>query len=230
MDIVELKEKLSEIKQMEYIETLRRGDTGIGLTLETLLEVKENNLRTPDLGNIEIKSHRKRVSTPITMFTFNRGAWKIKQKEVIEQYGYIDYEKDRPALYCTLGSKPNNQDLYMKVEEETIRLYHVSDTLVAEWPGEALINAFREKFPALVMVLADTRINSNKREEFWFNEAYFLTDPDQDNLLELIKREIVIIDVRMHLPKNRPVRNHGTGFRMSARFLDQCFGSRERII
>ena len=48
MDIVELKEKLSEIKQMEYIETLRKGDTGIGLTLETLLEVKENNLRTPD--------------------------------------------------------------------------------------------------------------------------------------------------------------------------------------
>ena len=230
MDIVQLTEKLSEIKQMEYVETLRKGDTGIGLTLETLLGVEENNLQTPDLGEIEIKSHRKRASSRVTMFTFNKGAGKIKQEEVIKQYGYIDCEKNRPALYCTPGSKPNRQGLYLKVEEENVRLYHVNNTLIAEWPGEALINAFREKFPALVMVLADTRTNSNKREEFWFNEAYFLTDPDQDNLLDLIKRGIVIIDVRMHLPKNKPVRNHGTGFRMSHRFLDQCFGRRERII
>ena len=230
MDIVELKEKLSEIKQMEYIETLRKGDTGIGLTLETLLGVKENNLRTPDLGNIEIKSHRKRVSTPITMFTFNRGAWKIKQKEVIEQYGYIDCEKDRLALYCDLGSKPNNQGLYLKVGEETVKLYHVSDTLIAEWPGEAIINAFGKKFPALVMILADTRTNSNKREEFWFNEAYFLTDPDQDNFLDLIKRDIVIMNLRMHLPKNKRVRNHGTAFRMAEKTLVQCFGNQKRII
>lgn len=45
MNISQLREKLSEIKQAGYIVSLRRGNTGIGYTLETLLGVKENNLK-----------------------------------------------------------------------------------------------------------------------------------------------------------------------------------------
>ena len=55
MDIPQLKEKLSDINRMGYIVSLRKGNTGIGYTLETLLGVVENNLRSPDLGNIELK-------------------------------------------------------------------------------------------------------------------------------------------------------------------------------
>ena len=43
MDLVELTEKLSAIKQVGYVVSLRRGNTGIGYTLESLLELKENN-------------------------------------------------------------------------------------------------------------------------------------------------------------------------------------------
>ena len=116
MDIVELREKLSEIKQMGYVVSLRRSNTGIGYTLETLLELKENNLKTPDFGDIEIKSQRKGVSNRVTMFTFNRGVWKIKQRTLIEQYGYED-TNERPSLYCTVNSKPNNQGLYLNRKE-----------------------------------------------------------------------------------------------------------------
>ena len=56
MNIAQLRENLSEIKQRGYVVSLRRGNTGIGYTLETLLELDENNLRTPDLGEIELKS------------------------------------------------------------------------------------------------------------------------------------------------------------------------------
>ena len=55
MDITELKEKLSDINRRGYIVSLRKGNTGIGYTLETLLGVVENNLRSPDLGTIELK-------------------------------------------------------------------------------------------------------------------------------------------------------------------------------
>ena len=229
MDIAQLKEKLSEIKQTGYVVSLRRSNTGIGYTLETLLELRENNLQTPDLGNIELKSQRNGVSNRVTMFTFNRGVWKIRQRDLIEDYGYVD-TKGRSALYCTVDSRSNNQGLYLKVEEEAVRLYHVNDTLIAEWPGEILIETFRNKMPALVVVYADTRVNSDNKEEFWFNEAYFFTNPDEDNFLDLIKKDIVIVDVRMHLRQNRMVRNHGTGFRIDERFLNQCFGNREKII
>lgn len=229
MDIVQLREKLSEIKQKGYVVSLRRGNTGIGYTLETLLELDENNLRTPDLGEIELKSQRNGVSNRVTMFTFNRGVWKIRQRELIERYGYVD-TNGRPSLYCTVNSRPNNQRLYLKVEEDAVRLYHVDNTPIAEWLGEVVIDRFRSKMPALVIVSADTRINSDSKEEFWFNEAYLLTDPDRDHFLDLIKQDIVIVDVRMHLRENRSVRNHGTGFRIEERFLNLCFGSRERII
>ena len=229
MDIAQLREKLSEIKQRGYVVSLRRGNTGIGYTLETLLELDENNLRTPDLGEIELKSQRNGVSNRVTMFTFNRGVWKIRQRELIERYGYVD-TNGRPSLYCTVNSKPNNQGLYLKVEDDAVRLYHVDNTRVAEWLGEVVIDRFRSKLPALVIVSADTRINSDNKEEFWFNEAYLLTDPDQGHFLDLIKQDIVIVDVRMHLRENGSVRNHGTGFRIEERFLNLCFGSRERII
>ena len=229
MDITQLKERLCEISQMAYVVSLRKGNTGIGYTLETLLGLKENNLKMPDLGEIEVKSQRKDVSNRLTMFTFNRGVWKIKQKELIERYGYID-TNGRPSLYCTVKSSPNNQGLCVKVEQETVRLYHVDGLLIAEWTGGNLINSFMKKMPSLVIVYADTRINSDEKEEFWFNEAFYLTQPNEDNLLDLIKKDIIIVDVRMHLKENKAVRNHGTGFRIDEKFLSLCFGSREKLI
>ena len=132
MDIDELKGRLSALQQGGYVGSLRRGNTGIGYTLETLLGVDENNLQTPDLGAIELKSQRKGALSRITLFTFNRGVWKIRQKELIEKYGYVD-TNGRLSLYCGVNSKPNNQGLCLKVESGLVRLYYVDGTLIAEW-------------------------------------------------------------------------------------------------
>ncbi|MCY4569879.1 MAG: MvaI/BcnI family restriction endonuclease [Candidatus Poribacteria bacterium] len=229
MDIVQLRDKLYEINRMGYVVSLRKGNTGIGYTLETLLGLEENNLKTPDFGDVELKSQRNGVSNPVTMFTFNRGAWKMKQKDLIEKYGYID-TNERSSLYCTVNSTPNNQGLYVKIEQEAVKLYHVDGSLIAEWAGENLINSFMKKMPALVIVYADARTNSEEKEEFWFNEAFYLTQPNEDNLLDLVKQDIIIVDVRMHLKENGAVRNHGTAFRIDERFWNLCFGNREKLI
>lgn len=229
MNIAEIKEELNEIYQMGYIVSKRKGNTGIGYTLETLLGLKENNLKTPDFENIELKSQRRGVSNRVTMFTFNRGVWKIKQRELIERYGYVD-TNDRPSLYCTVDTRLNNQGLTIKVEHENVRLFHLDGFLIAEWTGENLVDTFTKKMPSLVIVHADTRMNSKGKEEFWFNEAFYLTQPNVDNLLDLIRKDIIIVDIRMHLKENNRVRNHGTGFRINEEFLNLCFSSREKLI
>lgn len=229
MDIAELRDKLSEIRELGYVVTKRKGNTGIGYTLETLLGVKENNLKMPDFDTIELKSQRNFASNRVTMFTFNRGVWKIKQRELIEKYGYID-TNGRPSLYCTVDTRVNNQGLIVKVEEENVRLYHLDGHLIAEWKGKRLIETFKEKMPALVVVTADTRINSDEKEEFWFNESFYLTQPNEDNLLELIRQDRIIVDIRMHLKENKSVRNHGTGFRIDEKYLNLCFSKREQLI
>ncbi len=229
MDIVELKRKLQQIKKNGWVVSRRRGGTGIGYTLELLLGIKENNLKTPDLGTVELKSQRKNISNRITMFTFNRGVWKIHQRQLIERYGYID-SSGRHALYCTVRTKPNAQGLFLKVEDDKLRLYHVDRTLVAEWNISDLLKAFRKKMPAIVVVIADTRINSEGKEEFYFDEAYFLRDPKINNFIHLVKEDIIVVDVRMHLKKNGAVRNHGTAFRIDEKYLYLCFAEKERLI
>ena len=229
MEIDELRVKLSDLRQTGYVVSMRKGNTGIGYTLETLLGIDENNLRTPDLGEIELKSHRKGAASLMTLFTFNRGAWKMRQVDVIENYGYCD-TNDRPSLYSTTNSTPNSQGLYTRIEDEHVGLYHVDGTLIAQWSGEGLAKTFDEKMPALVTVYADTRMNSDDREEFWFNEAYLLEQPSAGNILELIRNDTIVVDIRMHINNRGSVRNHGTGFRIDEGFLSLCFESREKLL
>ncbi len=55
MEIETLRTKLEQVKEMGYVISLRRGNTGIGYTLETLLGIAENNIKLPDFGTIEVK-------------------------------------------------------------------------------------------------------------------------------------------------------------------------------
>ena len=228
MEIDELKERLVALKQRGFVASMRRGNTGIGYTLETLLGVRENNLRMPDLGDIELKAHRKGISTPITLFTFNSGVWKIHPRDVIKRYGYID-EKGRLALKCFVRSSPNNQGLYLQVGDDGFRLHNTDGSLIAEWPIQVVLQRFRKKMPTLVTVHAETR-KTGRVEEFRFDEAYYLSNPDSHNFLKLIQEGQVVVDIRMHLNPNSSVRNRGTAFRIDESSLGRCFGTSERLI
>ena len=249
MDIPELKEKLSDINRMGYIVSLRKGNTGIGYTLETLLGVVENNLRSPDLGNIELKetllgvaednvrysdlrnielkSRRIKSTSLLTMFTFNDSIWKIEQEALIKQYGY--YKNGRWALYTTAKNKPNNRGFYVKVEQDYVRLYHIDGLCAIEWQLEPLIDDLKKKFSNVLLVEAESR-KSGENEEFWYKEAHLLTGVIVEKFLEYIKNGTIAVDLRMHINKNGGVRNHGTGFRLHRRYLDSCFNNTERLL
>jgi len=249
MDIPQLKETLSDINRRGYIVSLRKGNTGIGYTLETLLGVAENNLRSPDLenielretslgvaadnlrysdsGNIELKSRRIKSTSLLTMFTFNYSIWKIEQEELIKQYGY--YKDGRWALYTTVKNKPNNRGFYVKVEQDYVRLYHEDGLCAIEWQLEGLINDLKNKFSNVLLVEAESR-KSEGQEEFWYKEAYLLTGIIVEKFLEYIKNGTIAIDLRMHINKNGAVRNHGTGFRLHRRYLNSCFNNTERLL
>lgn len=229
MNIKTLKDNLEKIKKKGYVVSLRKGNTGIGYTLETLLGVKENNIQLPDLGNIELKSKRKGVSTPVTMFTFNKAAWRVKQLDAINKYGYKD-TTGRQALYCFVNSKPNQQGLYLKTTAASLRMLHKDGTLLAEWQVKSLEDTFKNKMPALVLVQADTRINSDEKEEFWFNEAHLLSNPSGKKLIEMIAQNEILVDVRMHINLKGSVRNHGTAFRTDENKLIKCFKKKECLL
>lgn len=245
----ELKDRLSEIHQSGYIVSLRKGNTGIGYTLETLLGVVENNLRSPDLGNIELKetllgvaennlrysdlrnielkSRRMKSTSLLTMFTFNDSIWKIEQEALIKQYGY--YKDGRWALYTTAKNKPNNRGFYVKVEQDTVRLYHEDGLCAIEWQLAPLIDDLKKKLSNVLLVEAESR-KSGAIEEFWYKEAYLLTGVIVEKFLEYIKNGPIVVDLRMHIAQNGVVRNHGTAFRLHRRYWDSCFNNTERLL
>lgn len=233
MNINELKNLLKQIEQKGYVESLRSGSTGIGYTFEKLLCVKENNLPIPDIGGrVEIKTIRKDSQSLITLFTFNKGIWKISQKELIKRYGYID-EKGRHALKNTLFYKKEiSQNLSINIDENN-NLIKLSDKntkeLLAEWDIYVIIGKFMTKLGRLLIIFADRKIEDRK-EYFHYNEGYLLSNPSSRKFIEAFKNSLIGIDLRMHLKEKGVVRNRGTGFRIKEKDLLNLYENKMRLL
>jgi len=232
MNLKELVEKLQSIRDMGYVKALRKGNTGIGYTFESLIGLEETNIPIPDIGGrVEIKTTRKDSSSLVTLFTFNRGVWIRKQKDIIEKFGYED-EKGRKALKSTIFfNKPNSLGLITEINESknVIRLLSPNNELLAEWDVYVVVGVFSSKLSRLLFVLADRRTVKGQ-EEFHFNEAYLLTEPNPRNFLKAFKNSLVGIDLRMHLKENGTVRNRGTGFRMREKDMLELYGNKRKLL
>lgn len=233
MDIKTLKEKLRQIKKMGFVKTHRRGDTGIGKTLEDLLGIRENNIPLPDIGEVaELKSYRKNAKSMMTLFTLEplpKGG--DRDRLLLDNFGYSKRDNQRSKeLHSTLSCKRyNNQNLKLSVEKDKIRVKGKGKRLNIFWDMESLRNKFNEKLPALVYVLADTKIVDGV-EYFHFNEAYLLEDFDFELFKKRVKADDIVVDFRMYYRSNGSVRNHGTGFRVKINKLDDCFSKKTRLI
>ena len=86
-DIDRLVAQLKEVKNKGWIQTMRKGPTGVGYTLESCLNIQENNFSVPDVGDIELKARRESSNSMITLFTFNKGVWKMNPLDAIHRYG-----------------------------------------------------------------------------------------------------------------------------------------------
>ena len=249
MDYSDFLNRLNEINKMGYVESHRRGDTGIGKTLEDLLGISENNIAGPDFEVYELKSGRKDSSSMLTLFTkapLPQGA----NKNLLESFGYRQRKVSRDytqlsltgekidessipigekELHVTVDSiKPNSVGLMLEIKGN--RLYIANDKGVeAYYDNETLRKAFEKKYHKLIYVLADNRKRKGK-DQFWFNEAYLLDGFGFERFSKLVKEGLLKVDIRIgHYPDGR-LHDHGTGFRILPKYLPQCFEDIEPIM
>lgn len=233
MQLKELIKKLNLLKDKLFIKSLRKGPTGIGHLLECELELRETNIAIPDIGGrVELKATRRNANSLITLFTFNRGVWKIKQKDLILKYGYID-DQGRNALYNIANNKiPNTQGFYLVSDKSRnlviLKNIHEENN-VAEWSSYVIAGKFMTKLDRLLLIIADNKIEDSI-EFFHFNEAYLLENPTPEKFLDAFDNSELMIDIRMHLKPSGGVRNHGTGFRISEKNLKDLYGKQKRLI
>lgn len=233
MRLKELVHRLEMLNKNGYIQSLRRGPTGIGHLIENELGLSETNISIPDIGGrVEIKATRKNVNSLITLFTFNRGVWKFKQRDLIDKYGYKD-KNGRQALYNTVSKKtPNSQGFYLESDQNKHLFilkneYEIEN--IAEWSIYVIAGKFMTKLDRLLLIFADNKIEKDV-EHFHFNEAYILENPTPEKFLEAFEKSELLIDLRMHLRDSGGVRNHGTAFRISEKNLIDLYTKKRRLI
>lgn len=233
MDLKTLKRNLQQIKNMGFVKTHRKGDTGIGKTLEDLLGIEENNIPLPDIGEVaELKSYRKNAKSMMTLFTLEplpKGG--DRDRLLLDNFGYSKRDNNRSKeLHSTLSCKKyNNQNLKLSIEKDKIRVKGKDKRINTFWDMKSVKDKFNKKLPALVYVLADTEIIKNI-EYFHFNEAYFLEDFNFELFKKRVRADDILVDFRMYYRSNGSVRNHGTGFRVKIKKLDDCFSEKTKLI
>jgi len=210
MTIEEFTSKFKTLKEKGLIPTTRRGPTGIGHTLETNLGIIENNNAHPDVEGAELKAHRTKGNSLITLFTFNNKVWKMPPLEAVKKYGSLDKD-GRQGLYYTMSLKPNSAGLFLDVQKTEISVRHISGNIVVTWQLKTLADRFMQKMPALLFVSAFTE-ERDGLEYFHFYRAQLMKGTSPELLADQFRAENILVDLRLH-DKGTMARNHGTGFR-----------------
>ena len=231
MSYEQIIEKLKELKRKRFVSTNRRGDTGIGKTLEDLLGIKENNIPGPNARMLELKSGRKGSSSMLTLFTKTPLPRGKAIPTLLEKFGYPSPKDGRKILHATLKATSftrikGRRALKVKVNE-LVEIVSFDGETMGYWDNELLAETFHTKLPALLYVKANTR-GGRANEEFWFNEAWLLTGFSFEDFKELVRDGTIFIDLRIGQYPDGRSHDHGTGFRIHPDKLELCFSERER--
>ena len=212
---------------MGYVKSLRRGPTGIGYTLEKLLEIGENNISAPDLGEIELKAQRESHTGMTTLFTFNRKAWLMNPLDAVRRYGSKD-KNGRLGLFYSLGRCPNSAGLFLSVETDSISVRSIDGTTIAKWPLSEIERRFNDKLKNLLLVKAKVEERDGIEYFFFYRAKLMSGGATQSILANQFKDEQLILDLRLY-DKGTMARNHGTGFRMTESNLENFYQKIEEV-
>jgi len=226
--------RLNEIKSMGFVKTHRPGKTGIGKTLEDLLGIKENNVSGPDASRLELKSGRKDVGSMLTLFTKAPRPRKANTV-ILERYGYSSAKRNhKKELHSTVNALTYNRlkgdsGFKIRIGLNRIELTNEREDILGYWDSKTLQECFERKLPRLLYVKADAK-GVGLEEQFWFNEAWLLRGFDFDSFVELLRKGIILVDIRIGQYSNGKTHDHGTAFRVMPNKLELCFSRRKRIM
>lgn len=225
--------ELHKIAAMGFIKTHRTNDTGIGKTLEDLLGIDENNFRTPDIGEIELKAKRSESESMLTIATKSplpRGVNRV----LFENYKYKDKDGHYNLHSTVCGSRYNPQGFKMSVKDDELVLEN-KNRIKAYWPISIFDSVLKTKSDKIVLVFAETKgKRKTNNEYFHYNEAYLLSGLNINKFEAAVKKDKLKIDIRIGVYRSGSRKghyhDHGTGFRINKRNFLELFDNYKQII
>lgn len=235
-----------KVKELGWVKSNRRNNTGIGKTFEDYIGVVENNLEEPDLAGYEIKSHRAQTASYVTLFTkapnFPRGGNAYLNRKFGTPYeDFPQLNKLHTSMFATkfntYGGKysfrliNDKEAKVLKIGVYDIKTHQLIDCSVG-YTYKCLETVLRKKLKNLFYVSAQRRFEGLD-EEFYFNHAEIYTEPSLEKFLELIDKGLIMFDIRIGCfqsgPKFGKAHDHGSGFRILEQNIHLLYDNKEVI-
>ena len=224
--------KIKEVNKKGWIKTLRKGDTGVGYTLETELGIRANSNQKPDFHGIEIKAFRKRsIGKLVTLFS-QVPNWKksnTNRSEVLSEYGYLD-ANERFNLYCSVfGNEKNTLNWKLDVDRINKKINVLNnDKIITFWDFEKIEERILKKHDQTFFIYSDTKLE-NGNEYFFYNKILITQKASLENFLKLIENGKVCMDFVMHRKKNGTTRDHGFLWRIRSNSIPDLFEKQKTV-
>lgn len=228
-EIDNLYEKFINIKQRDWIKTIREGNNGVGLTFEYLLGIGQNELEIPDYNGIEIKTKRVSSHSHIILFSCTPTGPNYHEVEIIKNtYGYPHkllpmYNILNNSVYANRKNKIGS-NFYFKLEidktEKKIYLivYDKNKIKIEKstyWDFDILEEKLNRKMKILALIKAYSK-KENNVELFKYSDFNIYTLRGFDNFIELIEKGIIRLSFKLNIrtkgSKIGQIHDHGTSF------------------
>lgn len=236
----ELIEKLRGVARLGYVDSMRPGPTGVGMTLETLLGITANSAREPDYFGIEIKASRlssgtRRQNLRVNLFAqvpdWGKSAYK-SGVALLESFGYNDSSTGRLQFYCQLDTKPNSLGHYLRIDAPSGLLRSLKDDKdVVCWGLANLKKQLQLKHNRTMWVGANAKRHpATGLEQFHYVTAKRTHSPLVANFETLIEIDAITFDFTLSLVQGKRgprARDHGYLFKIHPSNLDLLFPKSE---
>ena len=223
--------EFKKIQEKGWIQTHRPGPTGIGKTLEDLLDIVENNAGEPDFGTYELKAARLNSNSMLTLFTLAPQPAK-SNGILLQKYGYI--RNGKKVLRTTLSADkfteiPSNHKLKMTFDDDSIYFESELGKEQIYYKTDTILEVLRKKYAGeLVYVYAEHK-GSKANEHFKFHSAHTAT-MNYEHFLDLLEKGIVKVDIRLGLYPDGRTHDHGTGFRIRPNDQEALLINKQQIV
>lgn len=233
-NILKLNKEFQKIKDMDLVEPLRSGPTGIGYTFETLLGKKEDQSSLPDYEGIEIKCKLGYSKVDTTLFTCApKRDDAIATNYFFEKYCYHLY--GNPSNYKLFSRKifsNSNFELYnflfkihvdYNLKEVFIKSYKNGKFYenVCYWDFKDLENKLYTKLK-LLAVVKGYPYKVDKKEYYKYLTIKYYALKDFDAFLKLIEKGNIYLIVYLKEGLNT-VENHGFSFKIKNNCIKDLF-------
>lgn len=242
--IKSLNKKFLDIKKQDFVETKRKGTSGIGYTFECLLGKHEENFPIADYEGIEIKTSRKTSWGKIHLFHATPdGDYLFPIKDILNVLGYPD--KDFPEYkvfnFSTNAKNYTNIGLYKKirvcVNRKKEKIYLIAKNKNGEnlnlhisWSFEMLKKRIDLKLKYLAIVKADSKKISNV-EYFRYNKIKYYKLKSFETFIDLIESGIIDITFMIGIYKSGKrfgqTHDRGTSFTINEKAIELLYDKYE---